>query len=508
MEHNDDRRVYLYIQTYDIAEPYMERMLQSIKNQTYANFMCFIYDNCSKKPAVHAIIERYAKEDCRFVVRKIFDNKGKVVGWDYGIPEIIRVAGGKGYFTLVDADDELELNALETMVRTLEEDDAQMVCAGAYFLNGETGQIMGRRNSEEKYVIQGHDFGNKFPDYYQLMRTHWAKMMRMSVMDKLRIMQLPRLPYGKDTLFIREVLLQSDKVTVIPDIVYRYYLYHCEKTYDVESARMDSPRQLYINDLHFLLQKTGMVTQKNIDFLLTVYMAETEDTIRLVIQRESGIKEKIDLLYPLLTDEENRIICKLMYGKVYELLGNWLINQKFFVDMETMKKVAAILGIIGFVPGELTCYNEVALFRLLAEADLYVQKGSLKDAIHAKVQQIAMTNEICRQLPVDFLLQYSDLVFEILKGAYDPALELLEEYTREPFGYMELGKSYLIELGLTLSSLLNKPEKFVSFKKHQIRLWLESDREAAAQELAEWRLLLPEDDDFLEMSLQITEEAK
>ena len=260
--------------------------------------------------------------------------------------------------------------------------------------------------------------------------------------------------------------------------------------------------------LHFLLQKTGMVTQKNIDFLLTVYMAETEDTIRLVIQRESGIKEKIDLLYPLLTDEENRIICKLMYGKVYELLGNWLINQKFFVDMETMKKVAAILGIIGFVPGELTCYNEVALFRLLAEADLYVQKGSLKDAIHAKVQQIAMTNEICRQLPVDFLLQYSDLVFEILTGAYDPGLELLEEYTREPFGYMELGKSYLIELGLTLSSLLNKPEKFVSFKKHQIRLWLESDREAAAQELAEWRLLLPEDDDFLEMSLQITEGAK
>ena len=54
--------VYIYIQSYDLAEPYLKRALDSIIHQTYRNFICYIYDNCSG-PAVRKIIQHYAAID-------------------------------------------------------------------------------------------------------------------------------------------------------------------------------------------------------------------------------------------------------------------------------------------------------------------------------------------------------------------------------------------------------------------------------------------------------------
>lgn len=39
--------VYVYIQTYQLGKDYLLRALDSIKKQTYQNFQCIIYDNCS-----------------------------------------------------------------------------------------------------------------------------------------------------------------------------------------------------------------------------------------------------------------------------------------------------------------------------------------------------------------------------------------------------------------------------------------------------------------------------
>mgnify|MGYP001831190120 CR=1 FL=1 len=39
--------IYVYIQTYQLGKKYLLRALESIKKQTYSNFRCLIYDNCS-----------------------------------------------------------------------------------------------------------------------------------------------------------------------------------------------------------------------------------------------------------------------------------------------------------------------------------------------------------------------------------------------------------------------------------------------------------------------------
>lgn len=499
MNANNDKVVYIYTQTYDIAEPYIERMLESIRNQSYPFFRCYIYDNCSQKKAVHEIIEKFASNDERFLIRKVFDDKVKVFSWDWAIPEIINSAGGEGYFTIVDADDELEKNALERMVRVLEEKEVDMVCGGAYFMDGNTGKVLGNRCSEEEYIIEGKGFGEKFPNYYQLMRTHWAKMTRMSVLDKVRIMQIPRPPYGIDTIFVRELLLQSDRVMVIPDIVYRYYLYESPKTYNADPRRISSPREIYLNDLHFLLQKVGSISQHNINFLLTIYIYETEDVISLVLNQKGEVKEKIDLLFPLLVDDENRVIFRNMYGKVYEKLGSWIINSKFYTDEETFDKVVSILGTMGFVPAELTCYSENVLFKLLTKMDCFVLKSNLKKALRLKILEIIKQNAICKHLSILFIIQYSDLIYEILEAQYRSAINMINQYLSQEYGYMWIGKDDLVDLGLTISSILKDEEQFVAYKKIQISLWSENKKEMAKQELKEWIEILPDDKEFREL---------
>ena len=76
---------------------------------------------------------------------------------------------------------------------------------------------------------------------------------------------------------------------VIPDIVYRYYLYDSPKTYNADPRRISSPREIYLNDLHFLLQKVGSISQHNINFLLTIYIYETEDVISLVLNQKGEV---------------------------------------------------------------------------------------------------------------------------------------------------------------------------------------------------------------------------
>lgn len=499
----DEKTVFLYVQTYDIAEPYIRRMLESIKTQTYQNFICFIYDNCSKKVSVHEIIEEYAKYDERFVLRKVFSNEGKVVGWDYGIPEIVSIANGKGYFTLVDADDELESDALETLVTAIEGLDVDLVCGGARFYDGESGEPLGIRACEEEFVVEGDGFGERFPVYHQLMRTHWPKLLKMSLLEKMKIRNLPRVPYGKDTLLMREAMLRSRRVAFIPTVVYRYYMFNTTKTYDVEKGRLESPRRLYQNDLHFLIYKVGHISQENEAFLLKVYMYETQDILKQIIKEDKKIEDKIDEIHSLLMDDTNRMIAEMTNGKSYIEFCVWLTNQMFMVNDDALIKVAEVLALIGVIPSDLAFYNADVLFKLLAEIDKCFPKGALKSVVEDKIRQICVQNKICENFGVHFLVKYSNLIFEILKGNYRVALDMVLDNISTPFGYMETAKEELIYLGLTLSALLESENEYVKVKKYEIRHLLEENPTMARKELEEWSSILPEDSDINKMIEQL-----
>ena len=43
----DSNTVHIYLQSYELSKPYLRRALESIRKQTYTNFICHIFDNGS-----------------------------------------------------------------------------------------------------------------------------------------------------------------------------------------------------------------------------------------------------------------------------------------------------------------------------------------------------------------------------------------------------------------------------------------------------------------------------
>ena len=89
--------IYVYVQTYQLAKNYLLRALNSIQKQTYPNFRCLIYDNCSDME-VRSMLQEYVKEDPRFSVTYFDETEGHIIVWEYGIPEILHLAGARGGF--------------------------------------------------------------------------------------------------------------------------------------------------------------------------------------------------------------------------------------------------------------------------------------------------------------------------------------------------------------------------------------------------------------------------
>lgn len=74
------------------------------------------------------------------------------------------------------------------------------------------------------------------------MRTHWAKMYRLDVIKKMNLSNCNIIPYGSDTLFVREALLMSNRVGIMPEALYRYYVYPEVRDYNVVKGRTNAPQ--------------------------------------------------------------------------------------------------------------------------------------------------------------------------------------------------------------------------------------------------------------------------
>ena len=107
----NNERVSIIVPVYN-AEEYINECLNSIKNQTYSDFEVIIIDDGSTDQSL-VIAEEYKAEDYRF---KIFsqDNKGSSAARNAGL----RLAKGE-YIAFVDADDWIEKDFLEILVKLI-----------------------------------------------------------------------------------------------------------------------------------------------------------------------------------------------------------------------------------------------------------------------------------------------------------------------------------------------------------------------------------------------------
>lgn len=111
------------------AEASIANAIESVQNQTYADWELIIVDDGSKDESV-AIAAGYAQQDSRIRILKQ-ENAGPSAARNKGIAEV-----KSAYLTFIDADDRLGETCLQHLLSALEANaEHDLVCAGYYEQN-------------------------------------------------------------------------------------------------------------------------------------------------------------------------------------------------------------------------------------------------------------------------------------------------------------------------------------------------------------------------------------
>ena len=121
------------------AEKYLSEAIESVLNQTYANFELLLINDASTDRSKE-ICNEYSKKDSRIVMlENSSENHGpgptRNIGLDYATGEYI-------YF--MDADDWVENELLELAVKRIEKDGSDMVAFGSI------NEFFGERRKSQK----------------------------------------------------------------------------------------------------------------------------------------------------------------------------------------------------------------------------------------------------------------------------------------------------------------------------------------------------------------------
>ncbi len=504
LELNSDT-VYVYVQTYQFEKKYLLRALNSIKKQTYTNFRCLVYDNCSNMDIRNRLRE-YVKSDSRFCMTYFDKTEGHIISWEYGIPEILHLAGERGgFYCRVDADDELEPDCFEKMVSYMKNNDLDMVASGTTFVAADTGNIIGVRNIQTNVILESDLFEKKFPEYYQIMRTHWGKVFKIEILKKMNLSNLNITPYGSDTLFVREALLHSKRVGIMPELLYKYYVYSDPKVYNMREGRLISPKVLLERDLSFIVQKCGSISMDTIAWLINIYLCENEDVFRLIVNDSKDIRQKVEDMYSVLSSIPCRMAIRLGAGGRYTALCDWLIQQDILKDEQIFNRCSEIFGILCTIPKRIPNGDNADYFRFLIKLYDFWDDYHSKGEVEKRILECVRKSLLLQNSDFYYCKFNADIVELLLRENYKDAYKKIKDAIQKKDYFEKQFIKYNIELGQNVAAVLQNEAEFVYMNKRKLELLMEESPQEALAEVEEWIQILPGDKELMDLKQSIIE---
>ena len=206
----ENKKISLIVPIYKV-EAYLVRCIESIINQTYNNMEIILVDdgspdNCGK------ICDQYGEKDSRIrVIHKV--NGGLSDARNSGL----QIATGE-ILGFVDSDDWLPLDSIETSVKLMEEQEADIVAFGSYKSDGKskvtryTSSVVEIYNREEALIALSRN---------DKIESHvWDKIYKREIWNEISF------PVGKlfeDVYVMHRVFVNADKVVFVDKPLYYYY---------------------------------------------------------------------------------------------------------------------------------------------------------------------------------------------------------------------------------------------------------------------------------------------
>ena len=273
--------------------------IDSILNQTHQNFVHYIIDNASTDGTAE-IVKNYAKHDSRikYLPREVNSCDLTLYNW-----VIDNINEDYDYFANLDADDEYTSDFMEKTLAFANIHDLDIACGGAKFIDAATKKHVETRKLPDNLLLtDAKTFQENFSDYYFYhARQIWGKIYRKSVITTLDLKSHPHsnLSHGADTIFCLAAFQVAERVGILAEAFYMYYLSPSSLSGSISHSRIESGDILYEANRAFMENKFGEVTDENQRSLYFIYLAHTFDTFGVIAGANVDLEVKLDNLYRL-----------------------------------------------------------------------------------------------------------------------------------------------------------------------------------------------------------------
>jgi glycosyltransferase involved in cell wall biosynthesis len=321
--------IICFTQAYN-AETTIGRCIDSVKAQSYTDFVYYIADNASTDHT-REIIAAYAATDNRIIPLYYDDN-------DYWriytlMPQLTEKYNRNDLFIELDADDEYASNAFESLSEFMHENELNIAACTAAVMDETTGENMSRKTMCGNLVVSGEYFDTRFPEYFRYTRDGWGKLYSLSLFQDIDYGRFAsKIAGGSKTYLTFELLKNADKFGVLEKQLYIYHIRENSivRTY-VPQKIMHLP-QLYACYADFLITKCGLVSSQNAAFLRGSYFNALWDRMKVMFSSDANSIESLYVLDVLMSDKTTAEVFSNYAAGVQkrdklallDIINNWL----------------------------------------------------------------------------------------------------------------------------------------------------------------------------------------
>lgn len=194
------------------AEKFIRRCIDSIIGQTIQDIEVILVNDGSLDKSL-SIMQEYAERDTRVKIISQ-ENKGVAAARNTGLSNATRE-----YFLYVDADDWLESNAIECLLKRMYENIDIVVCD---FDHAETLENVRRERQVELEEWNNERQLYEFVLHKRMAGMLWNKLIRRSIAEDIVFNE--KTGYGEDAEFLWNVLKKSRKMCITNEILYHHVL--------------------------------------------------------------------------------------------------------------------------------------------------------------------------------------------------------------------------------------------------------------------------------------------
>ncbi|AKB33547.1 Glycosyl transferase, group 2 family protein [Methanosarcina siciliae HI350] len=332
-------KISIIMPVYNVDKIWLEKAIDSVRNQLYENWELCIADDASTKEHISKTLKEYLNIDCRIKVKYLNNN----LGISGASNEALSLATGE-FIGLLDNDDELSIDALYEVVKILNK-------------KPETDMVY---SDEDKITMEGKRCNPFFkPDWSPDLLLAVNYICHFTVIRKKLVEDIGQFNVGFEgsqdyDLFLR-VIEKTNNIEHIPKI-----LYHWRMIPTSTASNIDVKDNAHTNGVKAL---QNYLTRQRIEGNVVNSLNRTNYLIDYAIKEDSLVsiiipfKDKVDYLKRCINS-----IIKNTKEIRYELLlvSNNSIEKETFEYLDSLKKYPNIKIITYDYPFNFAAINNFA----------------------------------------------------------------------------------------------------------------------------------------------------